>query len=114
MPRSVPSLPAEPPSGDSDSANVWEVVNLNSLLRSLAPILRQVAGNKVALELRLASDLGQTRITPPQFQPALLKLCAQAKKIMPEGRKDYYLDRQLYGGKRGRSSCCAQAGREQG
>jgi len=86
MPRLVPSLPAEPPSGDSDSANGWEVVNLNSLLRSLAPILRQVAGNKVALELRLASDLGQTRITPTQFQQALLKLCVHAKKIMPAGR----------------------------
>ena len=86
MPRLVPSLPAEPPSGDSDSANGWEVVNLNSLLRSLAPILRQVAGNKVALELRLASDLGQTRITLTQFQQALLKLCVHAKKIMPAGR----------------------------
>jgi len=87
MPRLVPSLPAEPPSGGSDSANGWEVVNLNSLLRSLAPILRQVAGNKVALELRLAADLGQTRITPTQFQQALLKLCAHAKKIMPAGGK---------------------------
>lgn len=87
MPRPAPALPAKTPSGAYDSANGWEVVNLNSLLRSLAPILRQVAGNKVLLELRLASDLGQTRITPMQFQQALLKLCAHAKKIMPEGGK---------------------------
>ncbi len=79
--------PTEFPPGDYDSANTWEVVNFNSLLRSLAPILRQVAGNKISLELRLASDLGQTRITPSQFQEALLKLCAHAKKNLPAGGK---------------------------
>jgi CheY-like chemotaxis protein len=86
MLRVVPP-PPEPPADDYAAANAWEVVNFNSLLRSIAPILRQVAGNKVTLELRLASDLGQTRITPTLFQQVLLKLCAHAKKTLPDGGK---------------------------
>jgi len=64
-----------------------KVVNFNTLIREIAEILRRVAGDDVTLELRLASDLGNARIDPTQFQQILLNLCFNARDAMPHGGK---------------------------
>ena len=64
-----------------------KVVNFNTLIREIAEILRRVAGDDVTLELRLASDLGNARIDPTQFQQILLNLCFNARDAMPRGGK---------------------------
>jgi two-component system cell cycle sensor histidine kinase/response regulator CckA len=61
------------------------VVNFNTLIREIAEILRRVCGENVELELRLASDLGNTRINPTHFQQVLLNLCFNARDAMPAG-----------------------------
>ena len=62
-------------------------VNPNTLIREIADILRRVVGDGVKVELRLASDLGNTRIDPTQFQQVLLNLCFNARDAMPQGGK---------------------------
>jgi two-component system cell cycle sensor histidine kinase/response regulator CckA len=63
------------------------VVNPNTLIREIADILRRAVGEAVKVELRLASDLGNTRIDPTQFQQVLLNLCFNARDAMPQGGK---------------------------
>ncbi|MBI3887221.1 MAG: PAS domain S-box protein [Opitutae bacterium] len=63
------------------------VVNYNTLIREIADILRRVVGEAVAVELRLASDLGNVRIDPTQFQQVLINLCFNARDAMPDGGK---------------------------
>jgi PAS domain S-box-containing protein len=67
--------------------NEVKVVNFNTLVREITEILRRVAGEAVALELRLASDLGNARIDPTQFQQILLNFCFNARDAMPGGGK---------------------------
>ncbi|MBA4136430.1 MAG: hypothetical protein C0518_03840 [Opitutus sp.] len=62
-------------------------VNPNTLIREIGDILRRVMGDGVKVELRLASDLGNTRIDPTQFQQVLLNLCFNARDAMPQGGK---------------------------
>ena len=62
-----------------------KVVNFNILIREIAEIIRRVAGEEVTVELRLASDLGNTRIDPTHFQRVLLNLCFNAQEAMPHG-----------------------------
>ena len=64
-----------------------KVINFNTLIREIAEILRRVAGDEIELELRLASDLGNARIDPTQFQQVLLNLCFNARDAMPQGGK---------------------------
>jgi CheY-like chemotaxis protein len=64
-----------------------KVVNFNTLIREVAEIIRRVAGDDVAVELRLASDLGNARIDPAHFQRVLLNLCFNAQEAMPHGGK---------------------------
>ncbi len=64
-----------------------KVINYNTLIREIAEILRRVAGEEVALELRLTSGLGNARIDPTQFQQVLLNLCFNSREAMPKGGK---------------------------
>ncbi len=61
------------------------VVNFNALLRETADLIRQVCGEAIELELRLASDLGNARFNPVHFQQVLLNLCLNARDAMPRG-----------------------------
>lgn len=63
------------------------VVNPNTLIREIADMLRRSMGEAVQVELRLASDLGNTRIDPTRFQQVLLNLCFNARDAMPGGGK---------------------------
>lgn len=62
-----------------------KVINFNTLIREIAEIIRRVAGEGIAVELRLASDLGNARISPIYFQQVLLNLCFNAHDAMPQG-----------------------------
>ena len=64
-----------------------KVVNFNTLIREIAEIIRRAAGDGIAVELRLASDLGNARIDPAHFQRVLLNLCFNAHEAMPRGGK---------------------------
>ncbi len=64
-----------------------KVVNFNTLIREVAEIIRRLAGEEIAVELRLASDLGNARIDPAHFQRVLLNLCFNAREAMPRGGK---------------------------
>ncbi len=64
-----------------------KVVNYNTLIREITEILRRVAGDEIAMELRLTSGLGNTRMDPTQFQQVLLNLCFNAREAMPRGGK---------------------------
>lgn len=61
------------------------VVNFNTLVREIAGIIRRVCGERIELELRLASDLGNARISSTHFQQVLLNLCFNARDAMPDG-----------------------------
>jgi nitrogen-specific signal transduction histidine kinase/CheY-like chemotaxis protein len=61
------------------------VVNFNTLIREIAEIIRRACGKAVAVELRLASDLGNARINPGFFQQVLLNLVFNARDAMPQG-----------------------------
>lgn len=63
------------------------VINYNTLIREIADILRRVIGEAAVLELRLASDLGNVRIDPTEFQQVLINLCFNAREAMPKGGK---------------------------
>src|SRR5690606_27044320 len=58
------------------------VVNFNTLIREIAGIIRRVCSNRIELELRLSSDLGNARINPTHFQQVLLNLCFNARDAM--------------------------------
>ncbi len=64
-----------------------KVVNFNTLIREIAEIIRRLAGEDIAVELRLASDLGNARIDPAHFQRILLNLCFNAREAMARGGK---------------------------
>lgn len=61
------------------------VINYNTLIREVSEILRRVCGEEIELELRLASDLGNTRLNPTHFHQVLLNLCFNARDAMPHG-----------------------------
>ncbi len=63
------------------------VVNFNTLIREIAEIIRRTMGEEITVELRLASDLGNVRIDPTQFQQVLLNLCINARDAMTRGGK---------------------------
>jgi PAS domain S-box-containing protein len=62
-----------------------QVINFNTLIREVVEILRPLVGEEIALDLRLASDLGNVRADPTQFQQVLLNLCFNARDAMPHG-----------------------------
>ncbi|HEY4300994.1 MAG TPA: ATP-binding protein [Candidatus Didemnitutus sp.] len=63
------------------------VVSANTLIREIAGMVGRVMGDRGKVELRLASDLGNMRIDPTQFQQVLLNLCFNARDAMPDGGK---------------------------
>ena len=62
-----------------------QLVNLNSVVTALEPILQRALGELSSLELRLASDLGQVRADPGQLDQVLLNLALNARDAMPDG-----------------------------
>jgi two-component system, cell cycle sensor histidine kinase and response regulator CckA len=61
------------------------VVRLNDVLMRLETLLRRIGGEGVRLEMRLASEPGNVKMDPAQFEQVLLNLAANARDAMPEG-----------------------------
>jgi signal transduction histidine kinase/CheY-like chemotaxis protein len=62
-----------------------EVFQLNELAQRLEPILRQLLGETIQLELRLDADLCRVRADPAQFDQVLTNLVVNARDAMPQG-----------------------------
>ncbi len=62
-----------------------QLVNLNTVVTALEPILRRALGELSRVELRLDPDLGQVRADPGQLDQVLLNLALNARDAMPEG-----------------------------
>ncbi|MDQ2642901.1 MAG: response regulator [Myxococcota bacterium] len=64
-----------------------EVFQLNELAQRLEPILRQLLGDAIQLELRLDPDLCRVRADPAQIDQVLTNLVVNARDAMPDGGK---------------------------
>ncbi len=62
-----------------------QLVNLNSVISAIEPILQRALGELSRLELRLAPDIGQVRADPGQLDQVLLNLALNARDAMPDG-----------------------------
>jgi PAS domain S-box-containing protein len=62
-----------------------KVVDLNSILRNLDPILRRTITEQQRLVLHLAPELKPIRADPAQLDQVLLNLTINARDAMPEG-----------------------------
>lgn len=61
------------------------VVNLNSAVVGIQPVLRRLIGEDVSVNLQLATDLGNVRIDPTQVEQILLNLASNSRDAMPSG-----------------------------
>jgi two-component system cell cycle sensor histidine kinase/response regulator CckA len=61
------------------------MVDLDSVVMALEPILQRALGEVSRIELRLAGDLGQVKADPGQLDQVLLNLALNARDAMPDG-----------------------------
>jgi two-component system, cell cycle sensor histidine kinase and response regulator CckA len=62
-----------------------QIVDLNTVVTTLQPILQRALGELSRLVLRLAPDLGPVKADPGQLDQVLLNLALNAKDAMPNG-----------------------------
>jgi PAS domain S-box-containing protein len=60
-------------------------VDVNAILGARADLLRRLLGEDVELTLKLAPDLGRTRVDPGQVEQIVMNLAANARDAMPQG-----------------------------
>ncbi|HEX6107353.1 MAG TPA: ATP-binding protein, partial [Gemmatimonadales bacterium] len=61
------------------------VVDLNSTVAALEPMIRRVVGEDILVTTELDEGLGTTRVDPGQLEQVLLNLVANARDAMPTG-----------------------------
>jgi PAS domain S-box-containing protein len=61
------------------------VVNLNSAVMGVEPVLRRLIGEDVHVNVQLATELGNVRIDPTQVEQILLNLASNSRDAMPDG-----------------------------
>ncbi|MCD6520626.1 MAG: PAS domain S-box protein [Anaerolineae bacterium] len=62
-----------------------QVINLNKVLEETSKMLQRLLGEDVALDMRLAPDLGYIRADPNQLEQVIANLAVNARDAMPEG-----------------------------
>jgi two-component system cell cycle sensor histidine kinase/response regulator CckA len=62
-------------------------VDLNEMMREIAPLVRRLVGADVTLDIRLAPALGRVRIDPAQLEHVVVNLILAARDAMPAGGK---------------------------
>jgi hypothetical protein len=60
-------------------------VEVNVVLTGLADMLRRLIGEDIELSIKLAPDLGQTRVDPGQIEQIVMNLVVNARDAMPQG-----------------------------
>jgi PAS domain S-box-containing protein len=61
------------------------VVEVNTIVTSIADMLRRLMGEHIALSLRLAPDAGWVKSDPAQIEQVIINLALNARDAMPEG-----------------------------
>jgi PAS domain S-box-containing protein len=62
-----------------------EVIDLNTVVDRLRPILRRTLTEQQTLELRLGANLAPIRVDPAQLEQVVLNLTINARDAMPDG-----------------------------
>ena len=60
-------------------------VDLNPILDGMGDMLRRLIGEDVELSLKLAADLGPTRVDPGQVEQIVMNLAVNARDALPQG-----------------------------
>jgi signal transduction histidine kinase len=60
-------------------------INLNEIVRDVAPLLEKAMREQIEMKLTLASDLPTTRADPARLEQVLMNLCFNARDAMPRG-----------------------------
>jgi PAS domain S-box-containing protein len=63
------------------------MLDLNTTIQDVVPILQSVVGEGIALQLHLDNSLGQVMADPNQVHQVLMNLLVNARDAMPEGGK---------------------------
>jgi two-component system cell cycle sensor histidine kinase/response regulator CckA len=61
------------------------LIELNTTLGDLLPMLQRLAGEDVAFDLELSPDIGRVRIDPSQLEQLIVNLIVNARDAMPDG-----------------------------
>jgi PAS domain S-box-containing protein len=61
------------------------LIDLNTTLRDLLPMLQRLAGEDVAFDLALSPGIGRVRIDPSQLEQLVVNLIVNARDVMPDG-----------------------------
>jgi len=62
-----------------------KVLNLNTVVRNMAGLLKQAVGEGVILDLSISSPVKNIIANPGQIEQVLMNLCVNARDAMPEG-----------------------------
>ena len=61
------------------------VLNLNTIVARLAPMLRRVVGKDMSLHIRVDSDVCAVKADPGQMEQVIMNLVVNARDAMPQG-----------------------------
>jgi len=61
------------------------IVDLNSSVENLLPMLERLAGEDIEFQLNLSPAIGRVRVDPSQFEQIVVNLVVNARDAMPEG-----------------------------